>query len=159
MHLTFRPINLETDFAYCVAARRDAFVCSFGSDEGFEDFLTGYYERVSERMNQPEWFYRHIFVDGEWAGQLEFRSTSSEPETGYVHLIYLAPAFRGRGFAPLLQRYIKTTLTNAGCRRALLSVSRDNHRALAFYRQHGWEFVRANPKHAKTDFYQCWLPA
>ncbi|WP_158009953.1 hypothetical protein [Salinivibrio sp. AR640] len=38
MHLTFRPINLETDFAYCVAARRDAFVCSFGSDEGGEDF-------------------------------------------------------------------------------------------------------------------------
>ncbi|OOF06046.1 N-acetyltransferase, partial [Salinivibrio sp. MA427] len=64
MHLTFRPINLETDFAYCVAARRDAFVCSFGSDAGFEDFLAGYFERVSERMNQPEWFYRHIFVDG-----------------------------------------------------------------------------------------------
>ncbi len=38
MHLTFRPINLESDFAYCVAARRDAFVCSFGSDAGFEGF-------------------------------------------------------------------------------------------------------------------------
>ena len=96
-------------------------------------------------------------MDGQFAGQLEFRSFSPEPETGYVHLIYLQPNFRGSGLAPKVQDYIVSTLSKAGCVRAVLSVSRTNHRALTFYKRHGWEFVRKNPKHDETDFYQLWL--
>ncbi|HHC6646045.1 TPA: N-acetyltransferase, partial [Vibrio parahaemolyticus] len=29
--------------------------------------------------------------------------------------------------------------------------------ALTFYKRNGWEFVRKNPKHEETDFYQFWL--
>ncbi|TON44632.1 GNAT family N-acetyltransferase, partial [Vibrio parahaemolyticus] len=104
-----------------------------------------------------EWFYIHIFVSGQFAGQLEFRSFSPEPETGYVHLIYLKSNFRGLGLAPKLQDYIANVLFRAGCKRAVLSVSRTNTRALTFYKRHGWEFVRKNPKHNETDFYQLWL--
>ncbi|KIS86208.1 GNAT family N-acetyltransferase, partial [Vibrio parahaemolyticus] len=111
--------------------------CSFGYYDGFDDFISGYRERVLDRLATSGWFYIHIFVDGQFAGQLEFRSFSPEPETGYVHLIYLKPNFRGSGLAAKLQDYIVSALSTAGCLRAVLSVSRTNHRALTFYKRHG----------------------
>ncbi len=74
MEITFRQINMDDDFELCVASRKDAYFCSFGHYDGFEDFISGYRERVSERLSTSGWFYIHIFVDGEFAGQLEFRS-------------------------------------------------------------------------------------
>lgn len=96
-------------------------------------------------------------MDGQLAGQLVFRSFSPEPGTGYVHLIYLKSNFRGSGLAPKVHDYIVSTLSKVGCLRAVLSVSRTNHRALTFYKHHGWEFVRKNLKHDETDFYQLRL--
>lgn len=109
---------------------------------------------MSERLKLPEWFYIHVWLDNQIAGQLEFRSLSPEPNTGYVHLIYLKPEYRGLGIAKQLQDYIKTNLLNAGCDYAQLSVSRTNARAMKFYLRNGWSFVKPNPKHAETDFYQ-----
>lgn len=90
-------------------------------------------------------------------GQLEFRSFSDEPETGYVQLIYLFPEYRGRGLAAQLQAYIRQQLLGAGCKWAILSVSRTNVRALNHYRRFGWVFLRPNPKHQETDFYRLTL--
>ncbi|MCR9905926.1 GNAT family N-acetyltransferase [Vibrio campbellii] len=157
MEITFRQINMDDDFELCVASRKDAYFCSFGHYDGFEDFISGYREQILERLSTSGWFYIHIFVDGEFAGQLEFRSFSPEPDTGYVHLIYLKPNFRGLGLAPKVQEYIVRTLSQAGCLRAVLSVSRTNTRALTFYKRNGWEFARRNPKHDETDFYQLWV--
>ncbi|SJL83791.1 Acetyltransferase (GNAT) family protein [Vibrio palustris] len=157
MKISFRQIDMD-DFELCVAARKDAYFCSFGHYDGFDDFINGYRQRVVERLTTLEWFYIHVFVDDQFAGQLEFRSFSPEPETGYVHLIYLKPNFRGLGIAPIIQDYIVSTLSKAGCLRAVLSVSRTNKPALTFYKRHGWQFVRKNPKHDETDFYQLWLP-
>ncbi|EHH2556938.1 GNAT family N-acetyltransferase [Vibrio parahaemolyticus] len=156
MEIAFRQISID-DLDLCVDARKDAYFCSFGHYDGFDDFINGYRERIIERLETPEWFYIHIFVSGQFAGQLEFRSFSPEPETGYVHLIYLKSNFRGLGLAPKLQDYIVNVLFRAGCKRAVLSVSRTNTRALTFYKRHNWEFVRKNPKHDETDFYQQWL--
>tara|TARA_Y100001956_G_scaffold44900_1_gene43683 strand:+ start:4857 stop:5360 length:504 start_codon:yes stop_codon:yes gene_type:complete len=156
-NIEFRPIEIEQHFDACIAARRDAYFCSFNTYRGFDNFIDGYYERMSERQNQVEWFYVHVWIDNQIAGQLEFRSLYSEPNTGYVHLIYLKPAFRGLGIAKVLQDHIKTTLVNAGCEYALLSVSRTNTPAMHFYLRNGWEFEKANPKHAETDFYRLSL--
>ncbi|SHO55762.1 GNAT family N-acetyltransferase [Vibrio quintilis] len=148
-----KPIDPDRDFACCVAARRDAYLCSFGSDEGFETFLCGYQARMRERLTQPEWYYYHVRVNGEIAGQLEFRNFSPQPETGYVNLIYLTPAFRGTGLAGQLQQFIFETLSQAGCKQVMLSVSRINQRALSFYEKSGWTYLRPNPKHPLTDFF------
>ena len=90
-------------------------------------------------------------------GQLEFRCFSDEPETGYVQLIYLFPEYRGTGLAAELQAYIRQQLLGAGCKWAILSVSRTNLRALNHYRCSGWTFLRSNPKHEETDFYRLEL--
>ncbi len=36
MEITFRQINID-DFELCVAARKDAYFCSFGYYDGFDD--------------------------------------------------------------------------------------------------------------------------
>lgn len=154
MEIAFKAIDLERDFETCVAFRRDTHFCGFQSYEGFGNVLDGYRERMAERMEKTEWFYLHVWVDGQIAGQLEFRSTYQEPNTGYVHLIYLRGEFRGTGLADVLHDYICSKLRDVACRRAVLSVSRTNHRAVNFYQSHGWEFLAPNPKHATTDFYQ-----
>ncbi|MDK3165450.1 hypothetical protein QPK60_15065, partial [Aeromonas caviae] len=56
-----------------------------------------------------------------------------------------------------LQVYIRQQLLGAGCKWALLSVSRTNLRALNHYRRSGWTFLRSNPKHEGTDFYRLEL--
>ena len=60
MHLEFKSINLDQHFDICVDARKDAYICSFDTDDGFSDFLDGYRERVIERPSRPEWFYVHF---------------------------------------------------------------------------------------------------
>ncbi|WP_131914010.1 GNAT family N-acetyltransferase [Celerinatantimonas diazotrophica] len=158
MTLVFKPIHVEQDFAQCVAFRRDAYVCSFQSLTGFEHFLSGYRERIVARINHPCWFYRHIWLEGEIIGQLEFRTYCEiddvDEHTGYVNLIYLKAEYRGQGLAGKLQDYIANELIAAGCQRCLLSVSRTNQRALRHYQRFGWHYLKPNPKHAMTDFYQ-----
>lgn len=159
MDISFQTIRLEDDFDWCVEARRDAYYCSFGHYDGFTDFVDGYRERIGERLSLSGWFYIHVFVSGQFAGQLEFRNFSDERDTGYVHLIYLKPEYRGTGLAMKLQEYISQTLSQSGCKRVVLSVSRTNTRALTFYQRCGWRFVCKNPKHQETDFYQLSLHA
>lgn len=61
MNLEFKKINLARDYEFCVAARRDAYVCSFHRDEGFEEFLVGYRERMATRLASQEWHYLHVW--------------------------------------------------------------------------------------------------
>ncbi|MEG0175236.1 MAG: GNAT family N-acetyltransferase [Aeromonas sp.] len=157
MQVEFKEINLERDFELCLEARRDAYFCSFETYNGFAEFITGYRERILERQEQTEWFYLHVLVDDKIVGQLEFRSFSDDPETGYVQLIYLFPAYRGTCLAAELQAHIRQQLHSAGCKWVMLSVSRTNLRAINHYRRFGWVFLRPNPKHAETDFYRLRL--
>lgn len=157
MDMIFKPVDVLSDINRCIEARRDAYFCSFGTYDGVEQLLDGYDLRVIKRSAQVGWYYVHVWIEGRFVGQLEFRHFSPEPEpnTGYVHLIYLTPDFRGQGLAKYLQQYIRQTLSSAGCTRAVLSVSRDNTPALRFYQRQGWQYLRPNPKHPSTDFYCC----
>ena len=157
MRLEFNTIDLDRDYEHCVQARRDAYFCSFHTFDGFADFIDGYRERISERLGQAQWHYIHVWVGEQLVSQLEFRSFSDEPETGYVQLIYLFPEYRGTSLAAELQAYIRQQLLGAGCKWAILSVSRTNLRALNHYRRSGWTFLRSNPKHEETDFYRLEL--
>ncbi|WP_421321943.1 GNAT family N-acetyltransferase [Aeromonas veronii] len=157
MRLEFNTIGLDRDYELCVQARRDAYFCSFHTHDGFADFIDGYRERIRERLGQAQWHYLHVWAGEQRVGQLEFRSFSDEPETGYVQLIYLFPEYRGRGLAAQLQAYIRQQLLREGCKWAMLSVSRTNVRALNHYRRFDWVFLRPNPKHQETDFYRLTL--
>lgn len=154
MAVTFSYINIDKHFSTCLKYRQDAYHISFGTLDGFEHFLDGYKDRMRERMQSHQWFYKHIWQKSTIIGQLEFRSFSREAHCGYVHLMYIAPDYRGTGIADIAQQYITDTLREAGCKTAVLSVSRCNAHALAHYKKHDWQFMAPNPKHALTDFYR-----
>lgn len=125
----------------------------FDTYVGFEDSVAGYRERMSDRLTASQWHYIHIWCDNRIIGQLEFRSFSETPGTGYVHLIYLIPSYRDLGVANIAEDFIAWTLTSQGCKQVILSVSRTNQRAVKHYMRHGWEFQKSNPKHQATDSY------
>ena len=157
MKTEFKVIDITKHFDICVEARKDSHFCSFETTHGFSDFLDGYRERMSDRITTSEWYYVHVWVDDEIAGQLEFRNSYSEPKTGYIHLFYLWPEFRGTGLAQTVHEYVCDTLLNDGCQRAVLSVSRSNSRALNYYKKHGWQYWKRNPKRDSTDYYELEL--
>lgn len=150
----FRAIDVERDFERCVAFRKDAWRCSFQTDTGFSDAIVGYRERILTRQGDERWFYRHIWLGEELIGQLEFRSFSEQAGTGYVHLFYLRPEYRGMGLAGTLQDYVARALISAGCHCADLSVSRTNVAAIQHYTKWDWQYRAPNPKHSSTDFYR-----
>jgi len=99
------------------------------------------------RETENGWYYFHICKGNEIIGQLEFKSFSGLPDTGYVHLIYLLLSYRGCGVADLAENYMAKHLKSKRCKQAILSVSRTNERAIRHYKHHDWSYLKPNPKH------------
>ncbi|WP_330961252.1 GNAT family N-acetyltransferase [Photobacterium sp. 53610] len=158
MALEFHPINVDAHFAFCMAFRRDAYICTFHADHGFSAFIAGYEARMRSRLVDPRWYYIHIWDDHRIIGQLEFKSFSDEPATGYVHLMYIIPDYRGSGVADAAQRYIETRLQADGCQAALLTVGRKNERARRHYRRWGWQLVGSDHTLRGTEIFRRLLP-
>lgn len=154
MDIRFKSIDIGTHFFECVAFRRDAYFCSFGTDVGFENSIIGYEALLRQNTLEKGWYYFHIWHESQLIGQLEFRSFSKNPDTGYVQLIYLIPEYRDLGLGTKLQELIRTQLRDAGCSKAMLCVSRANETALRHYKRSGWEYLFPNPKGKNMDFYQ-----
>lgn len=157
MRIDFRRLDVAGDFDVALRFRRDSYHCSFGSLDGFDDEVgidgALYRAKLEQRAHDPRWFYFHLWFDDAIIGQLEFRSFSDWPERGYVHLFYLAPAWRGKRLFRRLHAYVAVVLKAQGCGGAALSVSRTNQAALRAYARLGWYRHGVNPKHALTDFY------
>lgn len=68
----------------------------------------------------------------------------SPPENGCVVWIGLDPAFRGRGWGPVLIRETANRMARSGCRTARLSVDERNQNALRIYTQAGFAIERSH---------------
>ncbi|EPW6433341.1 DUF2846 domain-containing protein [Vibrio parahaemolyticus] len=64
MEIAFQQINID-DFELCVAARKDAYFCSFGHYDGFDDFISGYREDTFVGAALK----KYVYVDGECIGE------------------------------------------------------------------------------------------
>jgi len=90
-------------------------------------------------------------VQDQWAGCLilstycnsELPTGDPTTEQGVIELAYmgLVPAFRGRGLGRVLLAETIATSRAAGASRIVLAVDRENHPAVAIYRDLGWEEV------------------
>ena len=154
MQIDFREIDVSRHFQMCYAFRKDSYYCSFGTTEGYEASIGDYRARIIERMEADERFYYHIWHDDQIIGQLEFKPYSFKPRFGYIHLIYVVPEYRGAGIADQAQAFIESTLSELDCIGAILSVSRENTRALKHYSKWGWNFLKQNPNNPLTDYYE-----
>src|SRR5215468_5854468 len=137
--LRFREIDVDQDAETCIQFRADSFVESFGSaerfyraaGEGAKDYLEGL------RSKNREWpgSCVHAWLDEAIAGQIELRRDRADPSRAHVLLYYLRPDLRGRGLGEQLDAYVRELCRAAGVHRTTLRVSRENIRAMAFYRR------------------------
>lgn len=140
----FRILDLERDLAEAIRFREDSFACSFGSTYRFEagEYVTWLKDRVSQ---DPE-FAIHVWLGDRLVGQMELGQFKADPTAGYINLYYLIPEMRGRGLSASLDDYAMQRFRARGHKRALLSVSPTNGRALRYYQRQGWQDLGPRPE-------------
>ena len=147
--LEFRAIDVDRHADLCVAFRADVFAISFADPERFwrEFGASGerYLAWLREEIRKYPDGQLHAWLGEEVVGQIEMRPLADDPTCGYVFLYYVVPAWRGTGIAALLDSQAVAWLRAQGCRRARLSVSETNARAIRFYRRQGWRDTGPRP--------------
>ncbi|NHQ88057.1 GNAT family N-acetyltransferase [Iodobacter sp. HSC-16F04] len=153
--MQFKKIDPQRDFDLCLQFRKDAFFCSFQSLDGFTEFVgvdgADYRNKIIVRSNDPQWVYVQVYLADQVIGQIELKTYSHLEQTGYVHLFYLVPEFRGKGYFKRLNQFAITQLQAANCKAAVLAVGRDNQAAMAAYQKNGW--LMQGAKNERSDYW------
>ena len=153
-----KAIDVARDFELCLNFREDAYRLSLNTLAGFETMVgkegCEYRQQLLDRQGDPRYLNSHVTVKNEIVGQVEMRNFSDLPGYGYLHLIYLVPAFRQIGLGYELHQWVVQWMKQQQCRGILLSAGRKNFRAIEFYQKLGWTRGLPNPKHSDTDFYK-----
>lgn len=148
MKLLFRTIDTDKDKDIIVKFRKDSFVVSFGSEDGFGDENT-YLQRMKERVRKFPDGQVIIEKDQEPIGQMELQIREYEgTEIGYVNLFYLIPEYRSKGLGKELVRYAENFFRQFNVSEYHLRVSPDNQRAIRLYTSSGMmKISEENEKH------------
>ncbi|SNT18454.1 Ribosomal protein S18 acetylase RimI [Bacillus sp. OK838] len=140
--MIFRTIDTDKDKDIIIKFRKDSFVVSFGSEDGFGDENT-YLKRMKERVRKfPD---GHVIIekDQEPIGQMELQIREYEgTEIGYVNLFYLIPEYRSKGLGKELVRYAENFFRQFNVSEYHLRVSSDNQRAIRLYSNSGMMKIR-----------------
>ena len=154
MLLDFQPIDFKQHSQVCIEFRVYSFVASFGDADRFHEEdgrgADRYLDWLREKSKADPRSCVHIWFEGQIIGQIEMGRFKSDPAIGYVNLFYLRPQMRGRGMASHLQRYAIDYFRSIGLKKARLSVSPTNARAVAYYKKHGWRDLGPRPGHPEV---------
>lgn len=126
-----------------------SFVATFGPlyrPQDLASFLAGFTEDAWRReLSDPAFQIRLVEQEGEAAGfaKLGPLGLPVEPRGRALELrqLYVAEAWHGRGIAQTLMEWVLERVRLAGAAELYLSVYSDNHRAKAFYRRYGFDYV------------------
>ena len=147
--LEFKPIDLEKNLDVAIRFREDAFICSFGIGDKFWQEngpkAERYVEWLKAKLDNDPYSAVHVWRSQQIIGQMELGSFKPEPSIGYINLYYIIPEFRGAGLSHVLDEYAVTYLRSKGHKKALLSVSPSNLRALRYYTRMGWVDIGVRP--------------
>jgi ribosomal protein S18 acetylase RimI-like enzyme len=133
--LRIQMIDPARDAETVLAWTREAFVVSFGEAETQHLF-----HRVEMAAMPEEAAVGMLLMNlrrSEEAGSLDL-----DEVIGYVHLLYVASAYRGHGVADALQQHAEDVCRHQGARHLELNVEPANERAVRFYRRVGYEVAR-----------------
>lgn len=135
--MEFIPIDIEQHREYIIPFRKDSFIVSFGTDEGFGE-IPQYLDWVHLQVQKnPKGFVLAV-ENGLPIGQLELTVKEYEgKEIGYVNLYYLVPEKRGIGLGSQLHAYSLQFFKDHGVKEYHLRVSPTNTQALNFYKKNG----------------------
>ncbi|TXK72398.1 GNAT family N-acetyltransferase [Paenibacillus sp. N3.4] len=149
--MEFRMIDVITDRKTMVSFRKDSYVVSFGSEEGFGD-EDDYMKRIEDRMIRfPEGIVL-VEHDGIPIGQIELQIVHYQgKDIGYVNLFYLTPENRSKGFGKQLVAYAESFFNRQQVNEYHLRVSPTNFHAVRFYEKHGLKILEK-----EQNKYEVW---
>lgn len=154
--LIFNSLNIATDIESSIAFRLDTYIESFKTIEGFWESMGGskseYEHKLKQRIQQQTRIYIRPHYQNQAIGQLEYAFNSALDDYGYLNLFYVIPAWRSKGMANLFMQYLIQQMKGASLNGILLSVSRTNTRALAFYAKHGWAQAPLPAKRPQSQY-------
>lgn len=155
-NLEFKTVNLAEDSEISVKFREDSFVASFGNaDLFYEEDGKGdirYLEFLAKKIQTDPRFAVHVWENDQIIGQVEIGTLRTDPSIGYVNLYYLKKEKRGHGYAPLLDQYTSKVFKEMGLKKARLSVSPTNARAIKFYERMKWIDLGPREDHPEVHF-------
>ncbi|MEH7484402.1 GNAT family N-acetyltransferase [Neobacillus drentensis] len=140
--MNFRTIDIEKDKDIIIKFRKDSYVVSFGTEEGFGDEIA-YINRIRERVNKFPNGQIIIEEDNISIGQMELQILEFDgKEIGYVNLFYLTPEYRGKGLGKELIRYAENFFRKSNVSEYHLRVAPTNQRAIHLYTKSGMVKLR-----------------
>lgn len=155
-NLEFKTIDLSKDHEITVEFRKDSFVMSFGNaDLFYEADGKGdirYLDFLAKKIAIDERFAVHVWENNQIIGQIEIGTLKTDASIGYVNLYYLKKEKRGHGYAPLLDQYTNKVFKEMGLKKARLSVSPTNERAIKFYEKMKWVDLGPREDHPEVHF-------
>ncbi|MFD3450195.1 GNAT family N-acetyltransferase [Microbacteriaceae bacterium 4G12] len=140
--MNFRTIDIHKDRDIIIAFRKDSYVVSFGTVDGFGD-ADAYVKRIGERVSRFPDGLVLVEEDEKMIGQMELQITTyEEQEIGYVNLFYLIPEYRSKGLGQYLMEYAEQFFRKYKVSEYHLRVSPTNERAIRFYMKSGMEKLK-----------------
>jgi GNAT superfamily N-acetyltransferase len=139
--MEFRTIDVEKDRDTIISFRKDSYVVSFGSEEGFGD-EDDYVKRISDRVRRFPDGLVLIEEEGRNIGQLELQIVLYEGRyIGYANLFYLIPSYRGKGYGRQLVAYAEDFFEKHSVKSYHLRVAPTNLPALHLYEKCGFRLL------------------
>jgi len=135
------PYDLAQNFEFYLECMRETFVASNRSSADFEAFVGPWGEKYHQRLKKwTSGTNSHLVHMQKGEGLTGIcESTVREDGTALISTIFVIDTERGKGSAQALERAAMDFFESQNRTEALLNVSPDNHRAIAFYRELGWE--------------------
>jgi RimJ/RimL family protein N-acetyltransferase len=153
-NLEFKTIDLEQHKTTCIKFREDSFVVSFGDNSLFMEADNQgplrYIEWLRNKIAKDPDSAVHIFEADQIIGQMEMGIVKDSPDTVNIGLYYLVPEKRGQGYSQYLDQYATWFVKKLGLKKARLSVSPTNTRAIKFYERNGWKDIGPRPNHPEV---------
>jgi ribosomal protein S18 acetylase RimI-like enzyme len=141
--LVFAEIDVSVHSSTCTEFRADSFLESFGTDAAFwghdRQGDVQYLAWLQQLMTSIPCSCIHLWLGNRIIGQVEVGASPQHPSYGWIFLIYVAKAFRGRGIGNLLLQFAEHFLSAHGYTKMGLRVSPSNHKAIALYLSNSWE--------------------
>ena len=156
--IEFRPADLNQNMANCIAFRRDSFEINFGSDKTFDDEMgesgVDYASRLIKFQQEFPYGVIHVCRGDDIIGQIDFRIEDLFTDKAFISMFYLIPSERGHGTGSQMHKYLIRTLQEQGCNGARILIQSSNERGVAFYKKHGWRYVKPDLNNSNIDTYQ-----
>ncbi|MBI0575915.1 GNAT family N-acetyltransferase [Neobacillus cucumis] len=145
--MNFRIIDIEKDKDFLIKFRKDTYIQSFGTEEGFDEIA--YLNRMEERINKCPSGQLIVEEDNSSIGQIGLGiDIYCGTQIGYINLIYLLSEYRGKGLGKDLISYAENFFRDMNVSEYHLRVSPTNERAIQLYTNLGMvKLMEENEEH------------